>query len=218
MEGEVGQVGGPRDRLIGPAEPVDEAGPAELQTLAGAFNRMTATLKHTEAERTLLLAGVSHDLRTPLTRLRMGIEMAADESLREGMTADVEEMDKTIGQFLDFARSEGGEAPQEVDIAALLAEIAGQYLKKGRQVYVEGALRTRKWQDKEGQERYTTEIIATEMQLLGSREGMGGGGGGEEGGYSRESQGGGGRSAGAAPARKPAPAASLGDMDDDIPF
>ncbi|MCX7203366.1 MAG: single-stranded DNA-binding protein [Burkholderiales bacterium] len=99
-----------------------------------------------------------------------------------------------------------------------LAEIAGEYLKKGRPVYVEGRLKTRKWQDKEGQERYTTEIIATEMQLLGSREGMGGGGGGEEGGYSRESQGGGGRSAGAAPARKPAPAASLGDMDDDIPF
>ena len=99
-----------------------------------------------------------------------------------------------------------------------LAEIAGEYLKKGRPVYVEGRLKTRKWQDKEGQERYTTEIIATEMQLLGSREGMGGGGGGEEGGYSRESQGGGGRSAGAAPARTPAPAASLGDMDDDIPF
>lgn len=98
-----------------------------------------------------------------------------------------------------------------------LAEIAGEYLKKGRPVYVEGRLKTRKWQDKEGQERYTTEIIATEMQLLGSREGMGGGGGAEEGGYSRESQGGG-RSAGAAPARKPAPAASLGDMDDDIPF
>jgi single-strand DNA-binding protein len=55
-----------------------------------------------------------------------------------------------------------------------LAEIAGEYLKKGRSVYVEGRLKTRKWQDKEGQDRYTTEIIAAEMQLLGSREGMGG--------------------------------------------
>jgi single-strand DNA-binding protein len=53
-----------------------------------------------------------------------------------------------------------------------LAEIAGQYLKKGRQVYVEGALRTRKWTDKEGHERYTTEIVANEMKMLGSREGM----------------------------------------------
>ncbi|TFW07519.1 single-stranded DNA-binding protein, partial [Oxalobacteraceae bacterium OM1] len=59
-----------------------------------------------------------------------------------------------------------------------LAEIAGQYLKKGSQVYVEGRLQTRKWTDKEGVERYTTEIIADTMQMLGSRQGMGGGGGG----------------------------------------
>jgi single-strand DNA-binding protein len=111
-----------------------------------------------------------------------------------------------------------------------LAEIAGEYLKKGRPVYVEGRLKTRKWQDKEGQDRYTTEIIAQEMQLLGSREGMGGGGGGSDdgGGYSRESYGGGsagggarsGGGGGGGAARKPAPSggAGLGDMDDDIPF
>src|SRR4051812_25857097 len=58
-----------------------------------------------------------------------------------------------------------------------LAEIAGEYLKKGSQVYVEGALRTRKWQDKEGQEKYTTEIVADRMQMLGSRSGMGEAGG-----------------------------------------
>ena len=56
-----------------------------------------------------------------------------------------------------------------------LAEIAGEYLKKGRSVYVEGRLQTRKWTDKDGAEKYTTEIVATEMQMLGSREGMGGG-------------------------------------------
>src|ERR1700692_474134 len=61
-----------------------------------------------------------------------------------------------------------------------LAEIAGEYLKKGSQVYVEGRLQTRKWQDKEGQEKYTTEIIADRMQMLGSRAGAGGGGGGGE--------------------------------------
>ena len=120
-----------------------------------------------------------------------------------------------------------------------LAEIAGEYLKKGRSVYVEGRLKTRKWQDKEGQDRYTTEIIAAEMQLLGSREGMGGGGSmpaDDGGGYSRESYGdggggggaarsgggsarsGGGGGSGGAPARKPAPATGLTDMDDDIPF
>lgn len=99
-----------------------------------------------------------------------------------------------------------------------LAEIVGEYVKKGRPIYVEGRLKTRKWQDKDGIEKYTTEIIAEEMQLLGSREGGGSGGGygggeQESGGYSREPAGG-----GRAPAGKPAPAPALGDMDDDIPF
>ena len=107
-----------------------------------------------------------------------------------------------------------------------LAEIAGEYLKKGRPVYVEGRLKTRKWADKDGIEKFTTEIIASEMQLLGGREGMGGPGGEEGGGAS----GGGGYSRPApaarptaAPAARPAPAPSkassgFDDMDDDIPF
>ena len=102
-----------------------------------------------------------------------------------------------------------------------LAEIAGEYLKKGSQVYVEGSLRTRKWTDKEGQEKYTTEIVADKMQMLGSRSGMGGGGMDSEGGGG----GGGGRparepmaaSAGAKPAAKKS-GGSFEDMDDDIPF
>jgi len=97
-----------------------------------------------------------------------------------------------------------------------LAEIAGEYLKKGRPVYVEGRLKTRKWQDKEGKDNYTTEIVADQMQLLGSREGMGsGGGGGEEHGEGRSAA-----PAPRAPATKPAAKSSTGfdDMDDDIPF
>lgn len=102
-----------------------------------------------------------------------------------------------------------------------LAEIAGQYLKKGTPVYVEGRIRTRKWQDKDGQDRYTTEIEATEMQMLGRREGMGdapreGGGGG----YGAGSGGGssyGSSSGGSAP-RKPAGNSNPGDFEDDIPF
>jgi len=114
-----------------------------------------------------------------------------------------------------------------------LAEIAGEYLKKGRPVYVEGRLKTRKWQDKDGADKYTTEIIADNMQLLGGREGGGAGDeGGGSGGYA--ARGGGERSAGAgnaergersAPAARPAaskPAAKsstgFDDMDDDIPF
>ena len=118
---------------------LDENGPSELATVAHAFNQMSADLAQMDQDRALILAGISHDLRTPLTRLRMGIEMAADEGLREGMTVDVEEMDKTIGQFLDFARSEGGETPQDVDLAALLAELAAQYRRRGFDIAVSPA-------------------------------------------------------------------------------
>lgn len=122
-----------------------------------------------------------------------------------------------------------------------LAEIAGQYLRKGSQVYVEGSLRTRKWTDQNGVEKYSTEIRADQMQMLGSRQGMGGGQqggggggyddggyGGDQGGYDQAPR----RAAPpprpmAAPAQRPAPApvaqppraaSGFDDMDDDIPF
>ena len=118
-----------------------------------------------------------------------------------------------------------------------LAEIAGQYLRKGSQVYVEGSLRTRKWTDQSGVEKYSTEIRADQMQMLRGRQGMGGPAGGGEGGY----DGGGYDSAprqqaprAAAPASRPAPrpapapapaapmapraSSGFDDMDDDIPF
>ena len=100
-----------------------------------------------------------------------------------------------------------------------LAEIAGEYLKKGRSIYVEGRLKTRKWQDKEGKDNYTTEIVADNMQMLGSREGMGGGA--DEGGERspRPAQQ---RPAARPEGAKPAPASKsstgFDDMDDDIPF
>ena len=99
-----------------------------------------------------------------------------------------------------------------------LAEIAGEYLKKGKQVYIEGRLKTRKYTDKDGVEKYATEVVATDMTMLGSREGMGGGDdGGGGGGYSRERPT---ARPASAPAAKPAAKSSTGfdDMDDDIPF
>ena len=91
-----------------------------------------------------------------------------------------------------------------------LAEIAAEYLRKGSQVYIEGKLRTRKWQDREGQDRYTTEIIANEMQMLGGRGGGGGGGGSS---YDREPAP---RSQGGQPTGdKPG---GSDEFDDDIPF
>jgi len=95
-----------------------------------------------------------------------------------------------------------------------LAEIAGEYLKKGSQVYVEGRLQTRKWQDKDGADKYTTEIVANAMQMLGSRQGMGGGGAAE-----REPAEGGGAPRGAArPAAAAKPGGKFDDFEDDIPF
>ena len=110
-----------------------------------------------------------------------------------------------------------------------LAEIAGEYLKKGSKVYVEGSLRTRKWQGQDGQDRYTTEVIATEMQMLDSRGEMGGGGGYQQqgGGYQQQNQsqnrppqGGdqyGGQQAGGQP-QQSAPPMDNAMLDDDIPF
>ena len=96
-----------------------------------------------------------------------------------------------------------------------LAEIAGEYLKKGRSVYVEGRLKTRKWQDKEGIERYTTEIVADQMQMLGNRETGGGMSAGPDDGYGGAQVAQLGASAGASQRK---PATSLADIDDDIPF
>ncbi|WP_277189468.1 single-stranded DNA-binding protein [Caballeronia sp. BR00000012568055] len=115
-----------------------------------------------------------------------------------------------------------------------LAEIVNEYLKKGSSVYIEGRIRTRKWTDQQGQERYSTEIVADQMQMLGGRGGAGMGGG-DDGGYSRsapaERSGGGGRpasggraagggaSSGGGSSRPSTPAGGgFDDMDDDIPF
>lgn len=112
-----------------------------------------------------------------------------------------------------------------VKLFGRLAEIAGEYLKKGRQVYIEGSLRTDKYTDKQGVERYSTDIVASEMQMLGGGGeggGMGGGGfqqRGQTGG--RSSGGGGGNNRGGGndmPRQAPAPADNGGFDDDDIPF
>jgi single-strand DNA-binding protein len=121
----------------------------------------------------------------------------------------------TSDRWKDKATGEMKEATEwhRVAFFGRLAEIAGEYLKKGRPVYVEGRLRTRKWQDKDGQDRYTTEIVADAMQMLGSREGMGG----AEADPGDEPR----QAAPRAAARAPAagkPAANIADMDDDIPF
>jgi single-strand DNA-binding protein len=140
-----------------------------------------------------------------------------------------------IATTRNWKSKDSGEKMEETEWHSVVlydrqAEIAGEYLKKGRPVYIEGRLKTRKWQDKEGVDRYTTEIVADSMQLLGGREGGGGGGGAEDegggGGYTERSAPAQQRSA---PASRPAPQAAarpapqkpatgFDNMDDDIPF
>ena len=147
----------------------------------------------------------------------------------------------TTDTWRDKATGEKREATEwhRVVFFGKLAEIAGQYLRKGSAAYIEGSLRTRKWQDKDGQDRYTTEIRADEMKMLGSRQGMGGAdapsrseGGGSRDSAPRDSGGGrdnsygggggggfgGGAPAPSAPAPKKPAGGGFGDFDDDIPF
>ncbi|HUP95921.1 MAG TPA: ATP-binding protein [Burkholderiales bacterium] len=94
-------------------QPVTESGPSEVSTVAQAFNQLAADLKRLDDERVLLLAGVSHDLRTPLSRIRLSMEMMDDKGdaeLRAGLVQDIEDIDAAIGQFLDFARLRDAEA------------------------------------------------------------------------------------------------------------
>lgn len=125
----------------------------------------------------------------------------------------------TSDRWKDKATGEMKEATEwhKVAFFGRLAEIAGEYLKKGRPVYVEGKLRTRKWQDKEGQDRYTTEVIGDVMQMLGSREGMGGAPGADfDGGDEARTPA---RSSSTSSAARPAKSTpSVAEMDDDIPF
>ncbi|MBP6762934.1 MAG: HAMP domain-containing protein, partial [Thauera sp.] len=112
--------------------PLDESGPQEIAVVAHAFNQMTSALARTDADRALILAGVSHDLRTPLARLRLGVEMSgAPDSEVSAMVSDIEEMDRIIGQFLDFGRGTPQEPPQALDLVQLTREIIEPYRLRG---------------------------------------------------------------------------------------
>ncbi|MFA7291569.1 MAG: ATP-binding protein [Rhodocyclaceae bacterium] len=122
--------------------PVAISGADELKQVATAFNQMSENLSHIEHERAEVLAGISHDLRTPLARLRLEAEMSvSDESVREAITADIEQMDAIIAQFLDYARAASDEALVLTDISQLLEEIGARYARLGAplQVAVSGS-------------------------------------------------------------------------------
>lgn len=118
-------------------EPLPENGADELRQLAAAFNRMAADLVRHEQDRAEVLAGISHDLRTPLTRLRLEAELSiADPAAQDAVVADIEQMEAVIAQFMDYARGNGGEQPVPTDLMALLGEAAGRQQAVGRQLQV----------------------------------------------------------------------------------
>ena len=112
--------------------PLPETGPSEIVTVNRGFNQMLSNLRQIEQDRAVLLAGVSHDLRTPLARLRLGIEVGSqDEPSRQGMVEDIEEMDRIINQFLDFAREEHESSVELRDFNELVAAVVERHARTG---------------------------------------------------------------------------------------
>lgn len=123
---------------------LEESGPSEISALSRSFNEMSRGLEALEADRALLLAGISHDLRTPLSRLRLGIELLsdADSMLKEDMVKDIETMDSIVGQFIGYVRADGGEATApDGDLNALVRAEAESRSRRGLAIALDlGAL------------------------------------------------------------------------------
>ena len=119
-------------------ELLDEGGPLEIAAVSRSFNQLVQRLDATERERALMLAGVSHDLRTPLTKLRLGVEILAGDAeaaIVASMGRSVDEMDQIVGQFLDFARVDDSALPLEpVSLAALAEDVAQAFADQGQPV------------------------------------------------------------------------------------
>lgn len=118
---------------------VTESGPAEIRTLAHTFNHMASEIQRQDEERALLLAGVSHDLRTPLARIRLALEMLDDRGaadLKRGVVQDIDDIDVAISQFLDFARPIDAESvAADGDLNALVQSVLDRYTRSGKDVH-----------------------------------------------------------------------------------
>ncbi|HET9403271.1 MAG TPA: ATP-binding protein, partial [Burkholderiales bacterium] len=123
--------------------PMEERGPVEVVRAARAFNTMQARLAGYLRDRTRVLAAMSHDLKTPVTRLRLRAELLEDPQVRAKFTKDLDEMESMVGATLDFLRGqESGEAVQPVDVMALLESLQADTAEMGGAVGIEGATRS----------------------------------------------------------------------------
>ncbi len=118
--------------------PLPDAGPAEIRTVNASFNRMVGDLAKLEQDRAVLLAGISHDLRTPLARLRLELEInELPDDVRAAMVGDIEQIDAIVGQFLDYARPAPQQAPEDIDLSALVEDTVSHARLDGDGVRVE---------------------------------------------------------------------------------
>ena len=118
-------------------EPIEEAGTHEFRTMSKAFNKMSKDIEALNEDRNLMLAGISHDLRTPLTRLRLALDMLEnkiDTEMREGMIQDIEDMDKIVGQFLTFVRDGVDEPYAYEDVNRIIEHVANGFRLEGKEI------------------------------------------------------------------------------------
>lgn len=115
-------------------ERLPESGPEEVRVLASQFNRTAQALAQLDEDRRVMLAGVSHDLRTPLTRMRLSVEMMEDAWLREGMLSDLQDIEQVLKQFSDYARGEPAEEMEPVDLRNFVYDVVEPYRRDGKPV------------------------------------------------------------------------------------
>jgi two-component system osmolarity sensor histidine kinase EnvZ len=122
------QTSARRYTLLGEAPKLKvDTGPVEIRQVNAAFNQMISSLEQAAHDRTIMLAGISHDLRTPLTRMRLAAELMPDEDLREGMVYDINDMDEILAQFISYMRDGSDEVTHSTDLNQILQELVVQY-------------------------------------------------------------------------------------------
>lgn len=122
-------------------EKLDESGPGEIAAMAKAFNVMGSNLAETERNRALMLAGISHDLRTPLSRLRLSVEMSVpNQAEQAAMIRDLDDMEMLTRQFMDFARADSQEQLTATDLDALAMQLVDEYVRRGHHIVLSGSV------------------------------------------------------------------------------